>query len=151
MVIKSDFPREEDRMTNEEAIYCMKSYLPDNTVEHCISCPYHGTRQVEGNLAICKSSEAHRMAIDALEQKAKKRRDMLIVTQEKIDYAIESQGLSGFFNTIPNAKEDALDYAYECIMNHINRNYFVYIASSKIEKLVADAVLDMAEKYGYKE
>ena len=138
-------------MTNEEAIYCMKSYLPDNTVEHCTNCPYYGAVQISSQASVCKSSEAHRMAIDALEQKAKKRRDMLIVNQGKIDYAIESQGLSGFFNTIPNAKEDALDYAYERIMSHINCNYFAYIASSKIEKLVADAVLDMAEKYGYKE
>ncbi len=98
-----------------------------------------------------KQIEAYRMAIDALEQKAKKKRGIRIVTPGDIDYVIESHGLSDLFNSIPNAKEDALDYAYEHIMSHINRNYFVYITSSKIEKLVAEAVLDMAKKYGYKE
>ena len=46
-------------MTNEEAIYCMMSYLPEDTIEKCVNCKYYESG--------CKSSEAHLMAISALE------------------------------------------------------------------------------------
>ena len=55
-------------MTNEEAIYCMMSYLPDDRIEHCINCPYYGCNKIDEQISICNSSEAHRMAIKALEQ-----------------------------------------------------------------------------------
>ena len=55
-------------MTNEEAIYCMMSYLPDDRIEHCINCPYYGCNKIDEQISICKSSEAHKMAIKALEQ-----------------------------------------------------------------------------------
>lgn len=53
-------------MTVDEAIYCMKSYLPDNEVEHCINCPYYGAVRTDGNSYTCRSSEAHKLAIEAL-------------------------------------------------------------------------------------
>lgn len=53
-------------MTVDEAIYCMKSYLPDNEVEHCVSCPYYGSVSLGDNCYTCKSSEAHKLAIEAL-------------------------------------------------------------------------------------
>lgn len=55
-------------MTKEEAIYCMMSYLPDNSVEHCTSCPYYGANQMDANSYSCKSNEAHMMAIEALKK-----------------------------------------------------------------------------------
>ena len=48
-------------MTREEAIYCMKSYLPDDNYKHCIKCKYY---REDG----CESSKAHAMAIKALEE-----------------------------------------------------------------------------------
>ena len=55
-------------MTIEEAIYCMKSYLHDNEVEDCVSCPYYGSVNDGDNCYVCRSDEAHRMAIRALEK-----------------------------------------------------------------------------------
>ena len=55
-------------MTLEEAIYCMTSYLPDTDVEHCEQCPYKASVQIDKRTFTCKSSEAHRMAIEALKQ-----------------------------------------------------------------------------------
>ena len=55
-------------MTIREAIYCMKSYLPDSELEHCTSCPYYGSVSVGDNVFVCRSDEAHRMAIQALEK-----------------------------------------------------------------------------------
>ena len=52
-------------MTIEEAIYCMKSYLPDGA-EKCLSCPYYGSKEVDSQVSVCNSSEAHRLAIEAL-------------------------------------------------------------------------------------
>lgn len=54
-------------MTNKEAIHCMKSYLPNDKVEHCISCPYYGSNKANG-VYYCKSNDAHKLAIQALEQ-----------------------------------------------------------------------------------
>lgn len=55
-------------MTKEEAIYCMMSYLPDNEIEHCVNCPYDGAIQINENTYVCRSSEAHKMAIEALKR-----------------------------------------------------------------------------------
>lgn len=55
-------------MTREEAIYCMKSYIDNPNYEHCISCPYYGANQIGENVFVCNSSEAHKMAVEALEQ-----------------------------------------------------------------------------------
>ena len=48
-------------MTAEEAIYCMKAYLPERygATEGCPKCKYYDN---------CKSAEAHELAIKALEQ-----------------------------------------------------------------------------------
>ena len=43
-------------MTNEEAIFCEKSYLGET---NCVDCKYYGTDT-------CKSRESHKMAIAAL-------------------------------------------------------------------------------------
>ena len=53
-------------MTVDEAIYCMKSYLPDNDLENCLTCPYYGSVRIEDNVSVCRSSEAHELAIKAL-------------------------------------------------------------------------------------
>lgn len=59
-------------MTIDEAIYCMKSYMPDNKKDICLSCPYYGSIHVEDKIYkhvyTCKASEAHKMAIEALEK-----------------------------------------------------------------------------------
>jgi len=55
-------------MTIREAIYCMKSYLPDNEVEDCLKCPYYASICIEDGFYTCRSDEAHRMAIQALEK-----------------------------------------------------------------------------------
>lgn len=59
---------DEKQMTIEEAIYCMKSYLPGNEVEDCVSCPYYGSVNDGDNCYVCRSSEAHLLAIEALKK-----------------------------------------------------------------------------------
>ena len=59
---------DEKQMTIEEAIYCMKSYLPGNEVEDCVKCPYYASICIEDGFYTCRSDEAHRMAIRALEK-----------------------------------------------------------------------------------
>ena len=54
-------------MTIDEAIHCMKSYLPESTPEDCTNCKYYGSKQIDEQVYVCESSEAHRMAIVALE------------------------------------------------------------------------------------
>ena len=55
-------------MTTDEAVYCMRSYLPGRTIATCKRCVYYGENEVEPNVYTCRSSEAHKMAIDALEK-----------------------------------------------------------------------------------
>ena len=58
-------------MTIDEAIYCMKAYLPEERLERCINCPYYKSYpicEVDDDTELCKSSEAHKMAIEALER-----------------------------------------------------------------------------------
>ena len=55
-------------MTREEAIYCMKSYINDDSYEHCVSCPYYAKNNLDSNICVCESRTAHEMAIKALEQ-----------------------------------------------------------------------------------
>ena len=47
-------------MTREEAIFCEKTYIGENRYK-CKDCKYYGTDT-------CKSREAHKMAVRALEQ-----------------------------------------------------------------------------------
>ena len=55
-------------MTIQEAIYCMKAYLPDHdNVSLCIKCPYYGSVDNGNNVFTCKSDEAHHLAIEALQ------------------------------------------------------------------------------------
>lgn len=44
----------------------MKSYLPENE-DACYECTYYGANKVDDQIYVCNSSEAHRMAIQALE------------------------------------------------------------------------------------
>ena len=61
-------------MTEKEAIHCMKSYLPEATVEDCRNCPFYGSMKTyDSQIFLCKSSEAHKMAIDALEKQVPKK------------------------------------------------------------------------------
>lgn len=61
-------------MTEKEAIHCMKSYLPEATVEDCRNCPFYGSMKTyDSQIFLCKSSEAHKMAIDALEKQIPKK------------------------------------------------------------------------------
>ena len=55
-------------MTIDEAIHCMKSYLPESTLEDCTNCKYYGSKEYDEQIRVCESSTAHRMAIKALEQ-----------------------------------------------------------------------------------
>lgn len=57
-------------MTIEEAIYCMESYLFENELS-CVNCPYYGSRQIDNQTCVCCSSEAHKLAIKALEKMLK--------------------------------------------------------------------------------
>lgn len=66
------------KMSKEEAIFCMKSYLPEGSYERCPKCKYYGN---------CKSSEAHKMAIEALEQECYE--DMTSKTGKWIAYLDE--------------------------------------------------------------
>lgn len=49
-------------MTIDEAIYCMKSYLPSDDYTHCTECKYYGCK----NNNICASNEAHQKAINIM-------------------------------------------------------------------------------------
>ena len=61
-------------MTEKEAIHCMKSYLPEATDEDCRNCPFYGSMKTyDPQIFLCKSSEAHKMAIDALEKQIPKK------------------------------------------------------------------------------
>lgn len=58
-------------MTVDEAIYCMKSYLPDHTEEKCTQCRFYGIKEQNFGdqcFYVCQSAEAHRMAIEALKK-----------------------------------------------------------------------------------
>ena len=58
-------------MTTDEAVYCMRSYLPGRTITTCKKCVYYGENEVNPNVYTCRSSEAHKMAIKALEKQIK--------------------------------------------------------------------------------
>ena len=49
-------------MSIDEAIYCMKSYLPSDEYTHCTECKYYGCK----DNGTCVSNEAHQMAIDTM-------------------------------------------------------------------------------------
>ena len=51
-------------MTIDEAIFCMKSYLPNSRVL-CQDCKYYGSEYDDGAW-FCHSSDAHKLAIKAL-------------------------------------------------------------------------------------
>lgn len=55
-------------MTFDEAIFCMKQYLPDSDSLECMKCPYYHSIPIEGteNGFTCKADEAHKKAIEAL-------------------------------------------------------------------------------------
>ena len=56
-------------MTVNEAIHCMKSYLPDGRTL-CHDCKYYALKDEDGVLT-CQSSAAHKLAIKALLAKPK--------------------------------------------------------------------------------
>ena len=49
-------------MSIDEAIYCMKSYMPNEEYTHCTECKYYGAR----NNNTCASSEAHQVAVETM-------------------------------------------------------------------------------------
>ena len=49
-------------ITIDEAIYCMKSYLPSDAYTHCTECKYYGCKDNK----TCASNEAHQKAIDIM-------------------------------------------------------------------------------------
>ena len=57
-------------MTIDEAIFCMKSYLPNSRVL-CQDCKYYGSEYDDGAW-FCHSSDAHKLAIKALTAQLKK-------------------------------------------------------------------------------
>lgn len=57
-------------MSIDEAVYCMKSYLPDEDVLR-YECKYYGSKQLKDNVFTCRSDEAHKLAIKALERMRK--------------------------------------------------------------------------------
>lgn len=57
-------------MSIDDAVYCMKSYLPDEDVL-CYGCKYYGSKQLKDNVFTCRSDEAHKLAIKALERMRK--------------------------------------------------------------------------------
>ena len=61
-------------MSIDDAIYCMRSYLPDEDVL-CYGCKYYASKQVKDNVFVCRSDEAHKMAIRALERMKKEDHD----------------------------------------------------------------------------
>lgn len=54
-------------MTPEEAIYCLKSYMPDAEDDLCKNCQYYGSIK-DGSVYTCKSNTAREMAIEALKK-----------------------------------------------------------------------------------
>ena len=72
-------------MTIDEAIYCMKSYLPDYNEEHCLKCKYYGSKK-KGDVFVCNSSEAHLMAIKALEKLKTDSIDFGTIVRDLKDY-----------------------------------------------------------------
>lgn len=58
------------KMSIDDAVYCMKSYLPDSDIL-CYGCKYYASKQLKDNVFTCRSDEAHRMAIEALERMKK--------------------------------------------------------------------------------
>ena len=69
-------------MTIDEAIYCMKSYLPSDDYTHCTECKYYGCNDNK----TCKSSEAHQKAIETMR---KYQEIQKIVTNKRVE---EQQG-----------------------------------------------------------
>lgn len=57
-----------DTMSLQEAIFCMMSYLPGNHMSCTNGCHHYGSVLVSENppTYVCRSSEAHRLAADAL-------------------------------------------------------------------------------------
>ena len=89
-------------MTLEEAIYCMKSYLPDNRVESCIRCKYYES---------CHSNEAHEMAIEAL--KAQK----LSETRKALDTISRQAAINAIENTECELLPEEWDELTDAIMS----------------------------------
>ena len=58
-----------DEMTIDEAIYCMKSYVPEyGGYELCDGCKYYASKKISKNGFVCSSGEARKIAIKALER-----------------------------------------------------------------------------------
>lgn len=49
-------------ITIDEAIYCMKSYLPNEEYTHCTECKYYGCKDNK----TCASNEAHQKAMNIM-------------------------------------------------------------------------------------
>ena len=57
-------------MTPEEAMYCMGSYLPDTDEFDCRKCRFYASQKA-GRVYLCRSSNAHKIAIEAISKQIK--------------------------------------------------------------------------------
>lgn len=54
-------------MSIDEAIFCMKSYVPEyGGYELCDGCKYYASKEISKNVFVCSSGEARKIAIEAL-------------------------------------------------------------------------------------
>ena len=100
-------------MTREEAIYCMKSYINDDSYEHCVNCPYYAKNNLDSNIYVCESRTAHEMAIKALEQEPREdcisRKEVLELLEDTDNGWIINEVLQMPSVTSQKPKTDALD------------------------------------------
>ena len=94
-------------MTIKEAIFCMKSYLPEGSYERCPECRYYGK---------CKSSEAHKMAIEALEELQAYKEVWNKLREEITEY--KNRGFFGVgVEDLETGKQTALDWVLGAMEN----------------------------------
>lgn len=89
-------------MTIEEAIYCLKSYMPDAEDDMCKNCRYYGSIK-DGSIHTCKSNTAREMAIEALKKQMPRK-------------PIKHDPLLSLFYRCPSCDNCLADYIPRCIM-----------------------------------
>lgn len=138
-------------MTIEEAIHCMKSYLPDQGEYYrCFSCPYYGSKKIEDskNGYTCQSSLAHTMAIEALEkmlqdQRSKEEEHIQYLKRQKEFVEKADGGFIFRFETDPPSS------TYEQIYNFIRQpdvEFYSDEEKAKIFKLLDEIAEEDRDK-----
>ena len=89
-------------MKTEEAIYCLKSYMPDAENDMCQNCKYYGSIK-DGFVYTCKSNTARKMAIEALEKEIPKK-------------AVKHDSLLLLFYRCPSCGNCLIENSPHCIM-----------------------------------